>query len=229
MFRHQHQEAVDRLLRSTAHYEHGTNSAVQQWRTDLFKLQDFNWVGYISRSLRAAGIRDQDLDSAVSDIVVKLLHSPGSLFRRWKGDSPILARFKTSVKNSSINAARRNRRASRRQILSFSEPGVDATARAEHPGETVHNFFAWLRLRRGPESVAVLQHIMDGGDVKDLVGQDGMTSYRVKKLVRELKGELLAYGERDPELLQRVKKALEKQEEVLRKRFGDKRREVSTS
>jgi hypothetical protein len=200
------------------------DQSANSFRGQADRLKDFNWVGYISRSLRGAGVRDQDLDSATSDVVVKLLHKPGGLFQRWSGEGPIVARFKISVANAVKNAHKRVKRQTRRHLLSFSEPGVDAPAPTHHAEETVDNFKAWVELRLGKRAVEVLQHIMDGGEVKELVGRDGLTKYRVQQIVRKLKEELVTFGKGDPVLLRKVKEALAKEEETLRKRFGDRRR-----
>lgn len=215
LFTFQYRQAMSRLGSAP-----GTNDPS---RTEK-DLTDFNWVGYISRSLRNAGVQDQDLDAATSDVAVRLVHSPGKLFTGWNGQGPILARFKTAVRNASINTGKRTRRASRRHVLSFSEPGVEASARVQHSQEEVSNFLAWVELRLGKQAVDVLNHILNGSDVKELVGKDGLTSYRVKKIVKQLKDELVAFGERDPELLFKVKSALAREELTLSRRFGEKRR-----
>src|SRR5688572_1222607 len=50
-----------------------------------------DWIGYIAKSLRNAGFRDHDVDPLAHDVVVKLLVSPGGLFRKWDGQ-PLDAR-----------------------------------------------------------------------------------------------------------------------------------------
>ena len=220
MFHYGLSQAVERLER-----ESGQDQPLDRFQGQADRLEGSNWVGYISRSLRGAGVRDQDLDSATSEVVTKLLHKPGGLFRSWNGEGPIVARFKTSVANAVKNAHKRVKRQTRRHVLSFSEPGVDAAATAYHTAETVENFKNWVELRQGKDARLVLQHIMDGGEVKELVGVNGLTRYRVQKIVRDLKQELLAFGEKDPVLWSKVKKALADEEETLKKRFGDKRRQ----
>jgi hypothetical protein len=224
MFHYGLTQAVERLKGQA-----GPNQPTDSFRAQADHLGEFNWVGYISRSLRGAGVRDQDLDSATSEVVMKLLHKPGGLFQRWSGEGPIVARFKTSVANAVKNAHKRVKRQTRRHLLSFSEPGVDATAPTHHTAETVENFKAWVELRLGKPALNVLQHIMDGGEVKDLVGRDGLTRYRVKQIVRDLKLELVTFGKGDPLLLRKAKEALAKEEETLKKRFGDRRRAEPSS
>jgi hypothetical protein len=224
LFQFQYRQALDRLRISSSRFDPDANHQKTQQPSSDKDLGEFNWVGYISRSLRNAGVQDQDLDAATSDIAVKLVHAPGRLFTGWNGQGPILARFKTAVRNASINAGKRTRRATRRHVLSFSEPGVEASSRVQHSEEAVKNFLAWVELRLGKQALAVLNHIVDGNDVKELVGKDGLTSYRVKKIVKELKDELVAFGERDPDLLFKVKSALAREELTLSRRFGEKRR-----
>ena len=186
-----------------------------------------DWVGYISSALRRAGIHPQDLDSATSRIAVYLLHKPGTLFGGWTGDSPLEARWKTAVRNAVINAGVKAQRSRRKKVLSFSEPGVDAADRPHHSDEVVKKFVGHIGLRLGDKAKRVLQHLLDGGEIKDLVGVDGATSYQLKELKRAIKKELLSFGANDPDFLNKVKTALAHEEETLKRRFGGSRREVA--
>lgn len=218
MFYYGLRQAVERLANSNQ--QGASNPYVSQ----LQELEDFNWVGYVSRSLRSAGVKEHDIDSITSEVVVKLLHYPGKLFTGWNGQGPILARFKTSVRNAAINAGKSLHRQVRRRLQSFSDPGVEAVAPVNNPEDVIAKFKAWVQLRLGRTAAEVLDHISLGGEVKELVGQDGLTSYRIKKIVRDLKAELLVFGKDDPDMLQRVRQLLAQEEEVLNKRFGNRRR-----
>ena len=64
------------------------------------------WTNYIAACLRNSGVRDQgDLEEKIHDIVVKLLVSPGGLFRNYEPTrhGPIDLRFKRSVANAIRN------------------------------------------------------------------------------------------------------------------------------
>lgn len=73
-----------------------------------------NFCGFISRCMRNAGVPESEMDSAVSDTVVKMLVSPGNLISGWSRTAPLSWRFKQSVKNACITMgqghARRRRR-----------------------------------------------------------------------------------------------------------------------
>ena len=61
-------------------------------------MRGFNWVGYIAKSVRNAGYRDQrEVQERTHDIVVKLL--TGGLFKNYdeKTHGPLDLRFKKSV------------------------------------------------------------------------------------------------------------------------------------
>ena len=65
-------------------------------------MHDFDFIGYLARSLRNAGFQVADIDPMAHDIVVRLLVN-GQLFPGWDGKSPLIARFKMSVKNAILN------------------------------------------------------------------------------------------------------------------------------
>lgn len=90
--------------------------------------------------------------------------------------------------------------------------------------DSLEEFKRFVNGRLGSEAVVVLNHLVDGGEAKELVGSQGMTSYRVKKTVRELKDALIAYGATDQDFAQRIKRAVTLERQTLQKRFGDRQR-----
>jgi len=114
-------------------------------------------------------------------------------------------------------------------VLSFSQPGVDAADRPQHSDEVAKQFVGHVGLRLGDKAKRLLQHLLDGGEVKDLVGVDGATSYHLKEMKKAIKKELLSFGANDPDFLNKVKTALTQDEETLNRRFGGNRRQLSGS
>lgn len=226
LFQHHYTQALSRLM---GQHMHQGDDGYNHLRQSYDELQDFDWVGFISASLRNAGIPPQDLDAAASGVVAHLLVRPGKLFTGWDGVAPLEARFKRSVRNAVINAGMKAQKARRRKVLSFSEPGVEATQRPQHSEEVVKAFVGHVGLRLGDKAKRVLQHLLDGGEIKDLVGVDGATSYQVKELKKAIKRELLSFGANDPDFLAKVKAALAQEDETLSRRFGANRRQLTGS
>lgn len=193
--------------------------APSQIRQSFEALHGMDFVGYISRSLRNAGVPKHDLDEEASHIALQLLR--GRLFTGWNGQTPLEARFRVAVRNAVSNVRRRRRNGGRVESLEDT-PGL-----AHRPTEndrSLEEFKRYVQGRLGDEAVRVLQHLLDGGEAKELVGKDGLTSYRVKKLVRDLKEALVAYGADDPEFAWRLKRAITAERSTLQKRFGTARK-----
>ncbi|MGO8745962.1 MAG: hypothetical protein ACLQNE_08220 [Thermoguttaceae bacterium] len=75
-------------------------------RQRLASMRGFGWTNYIAACLRNAGFREQgDLEERIHDVVVKLLVSPGALFRGYdeRRHGPLDLRFKRSVANAVKN------------------------------------------------------------------------------------------------------------------------------
>ena len=73
-------------------------------------MRDFNWVGYIAKSLRNAGYRDQrEMQERTHDIVVKMI--TGGLFRDYdeRRHGPLDLRFKRATANAIKNMVEKER------------------------------------------------------------------------------------------------------------------------
>ncbi len=187
------------------------------------QFKDYDWVGYLSAAARRSGVPAHDQDSTVANIVVYLLVKPGKLFAGWDGTSPLEARWKLAVRNAVINAReRRHNDQKRHAAVSFEEPGVVATtaSTSPFPDEAIDRFKERVEERLGEPALLVLQHLLDGGEVKDLVKEKTLTSYRAKELVKGLKSELAKFAASDPGLALRIHKLLDKEQETLTRRFG---------
>jgi hypothetical protein len=190
----------------------------------LIQMHEFDWVGYIARSLRNAGFSDDQIDLMTQDIVVRLLVKPGKLFSAWDGNAPIMARFKTSVRNAVINLAQK-RQTRRRNIPSRSihhEFGLDMAAQSEPTdNEMIDQFRNLVRDRLGELGTAILDRRLVGEDVKDLIGSEeygSPSSYRVKETVKAIKTLAQQFGDQDFQKM--VARAMAEEEETVRKRFA---------
>lgn len=209
------------LARRIAHV--GTEEAQEQ----LSHLNDFDWIGYIARSLRSAGFSDADIDPMAHDVVVKLLVQ-GQLFPGWDGRSPLIARFKVAVKNAILNQVEKQR-VRRRRIPATSihqqddAPGVDITAPAPTSHALIDQFRDHLRRHYGAVAVEVLDQRLEGGEVKELIGQPGLeTSYRLKQVVQAIKQAAEEFAQDEPELLNMIRRAMTSEADTVEKRFKAK-------
>ena len=83
-------------------------------RDALERMRGFNWVGYIAKSLRNSGYRDQrEVQERTHDIVVKML--TGGLFTKYdeRRHGPLDLRFKRAVANAIKNMVEKQRNARR--------------------------------------------------------------------------------------------------------------------
>jgi len=174
-----------------------------------------DWTGYISKSLRSAGIPEHDLDAMVSRVVVKFLVHPGSLFRNWDGEGPIEARFKRSVRNMAISLGQEKKGKS---MQSIEEPGINLAARTPTNDPLLDLFSAHIGMRLGQDAEWVFSQLRDGWEKKELVGRRGLTSYRVKQIVQNIKKELWEFSQDDPVFQQSVEKLLKDEEITFQKR-----------
>ena len=187
-------------------------------RQDLERLRALNLVGYVDSSVRRSGVGEAETDEVVHDILVRFLVSPGSLFRKWDRKSPMTARLKVAIKNSLITIAKKRQKRAKR----FRElpDNVALTPCTDFHG-TIEVFRDALRGRYGDAHVRVFDVRMAGGEIKQLIGSEGIpTSYSLKKLVADIKSLVVGWGD---ECLQRaVAGMVAKEEATLSKRFGRK-------
>ena len=206
-------------------------------RQALEGMRGFRWVSYIAASVRNAGWRDQrEVQEKAHEVAVKLLM--GQLFKGFdeRESGPMDRRFRNSVGNAIRNMAELER--NRRHYLptvpiqqEFQPGGITAddlpapSPRREddHDERLVHDFRQLVRKRLGGLGVAVLQVRLDGSEVKSLVGCKALGSpgkWVVKKTVQEIKELAREYARSlgEPELLRRIERAMEAEEETVAKR-----------
>ena len=83
-------------------------------REALERMRGFNWIGYIAKSVRNAGYRNQrEVQEKTHDVVTKLL--TGGLFRDYDDQhhGPLDLRFKRSVANAIKNMVEKQKNARR--------------------------------------------------------------------------------------------------------------------
>jgi hypothetical protein len=201
----------------------------------LERLKNFNWLAYIAASVRHAGWHDQrEVQERSHDIAVKLL--TGKLFTGFdeRVSGPFDLRFRTSVANAIRNMVELER--NRRRFLptvpiqqEFEPGGItaeDLPARSSAPDDDerlIKNFRQLVRRRLGGLGVAVLDARLAGKETKSLVGRPELGSpgkfvikrivWQVKQLAREF-----AVMRGDPELLQKIERAMASESETVAKR-----------
>lgn len=195
-------------------------------KRELQQAQQTDWIGYIDRSARNAGVKDHDLDPVVHDVLVRLIVQPGTLFSGWSGQ-PIMARFKLSVRNALLNhrAARMTRR---KRIPSMSihgggEAAMDIPVRQSQSETLIQAFREFLLEKHGQAALDVFDERLAGGETKSLIGRPGLeTSYKIKKVVQAIKRTAEEFGASDPEFLALVRRAMEEEAETVSRRFAQK-------
>jgi hypothetical protein len=194
--------------------------------TRLFPSVCIDWVGYIARSLRNAGFRDHDIDALTQEIVVKLLVSPGGLFKNWDGQ-PIEGRFKVAVRNAVLNLVEKRRNWQRFPTISIGKevgmasPEEIATRQQSSGHAMIEAFRQFLRLHHGEVVLQVFDHRFGGGDVKKLVSA-GLSSYAIKEAVKRIKAAGREFAADDPELAAMIDRAFRSEAETMARRFSAK-------
>src|SRR5271157_5147364 len=128
-------------------------------RKRLASMRGRGCTNYIAACLRNAGFREQgDLEERIHDVVVRLLVSPGGLFRDYdEGRHGSLDfRFKRSVSNAVKNMAEKER--NRRKYLpsGITAEYVPARSTPTHDPTLVERFRTMLQSRLGDLAVAIL-------------------------------------------------------------------------
>jgi hypothetical protein len=204
-------------------------------RKQLAAMQGMAWTGYIAACLRNAGFREQgQLEELIHDVVVKLLVSPGGLFRGYdeRRHGPLDLRFKRSVGNAVRNIAEKEQ--NRRKYLPSIPGGIGVEDLPTHPAANhdptlVERFRKLLQTRLGDMAVKVFDARLEGRQTKDLVGLPELDSpgrWIVKKAVQEIKalaGEF-ARSLGDPDFLRRVERLMDAEAATIAQRTATTRR-----
>ncbi len=203
-------------------------ASAPEHRQAIERMRNFNWVGYIAKSLRNAGYRDQrETQERTHDIVVKML--TGGLFRDYDEErhGPLDLRFKRATANAIKNMIEKQRNA-RRLLPTVSigqERGDDLPDRAsaENDGKVIDDFRRLVRNRLGELGIAVLDARLQGQETKSLVGREDLGSpgrFTIKRVVGQVKTLAREYAQRrgDPAFSREVERAMEREQETVAKR-----------
>jgi hypothetical protein len=208
-------------------------------RNRLASIRGRGWTSYIAACLRNAGFREQgDLEERIHDIIVKLLVSPGGLFRNHdeRRHGPLDLRFKRSVSNAVKNVVEKenNRRRFLRPVHTDSPSEVRAEDLPARPnqdcaGSVIDGFRNFLQTRLGDLAVAVFNARLEGRQIKDLVGLPELDSpgrHIVKRTVQEIKTAARDYAKRldDPDFLRRVEELLDAEAATVARRMATTQR-----
>ena len=189
-------------------------------RNDLVRLYHMDFIGYMDKSLRSAGVAFSDLDPLVHDLVVKLLVSPGGLVSRWKRDAPLSFRFKRAVKNAITTLA--ERAAKRRRRVGEMPDQPFAVERPRDNDDLIADFRQWLGAQHGTPAVVVFDARLEGRDIKDLIGTAvGIpTAYALKKITKQIKASAVTWAGSDLGFQEKVRRLVDAEQATFAKRLA---------
>ena len=203
-------------------------------RQALERMQRFDWTGYVSSWVRHAGFRDyREVQEKTHEVVTTLLM--GKLFRGFdeRVSGPMDKRFKCAVGNAVRNLVAKEK--TRRRYLpsvpisqefspgSVTADDLPAPSAQEDDSKVIENFRELVSRRLGGLGLAVLDLRLEGGETKSLVGCPSLGSpgkWTIKKVVCQVKQLAQEYAASlgDPELLQKVERAMRAEGETIGKR-----------
>jgi hypothetical protein len=198
------------------------NSRSPGSQADLDRLMKLDWVGYVDRTLRNAGIRPDQLDEAVHDLIVRIAVR-GKLFDIDTIDR-LLPRFITAVRNAAITVGQRERRVRSRHVPDPVDI-INPAARPMDMDDVIERFRLYVRNNYGEIAAFVLDHRLEGGDTRDLLNSrpELASSYSVKEVVKAIKRAAVRFAAGDPDLLAKIQMAIEAERRTLGKRFAGSR------
>jgi hypothetical protein len=195
-------------------------------RKQIEPLKGFDWGNYLARSLVRAGFRGDDVQEHFHNIVMKLLLSPGKLFRGWNPErhGPLERRFRAAVWNGIRNLVEKQQNYQR--WMTDADPTILAQI---HPARQHHSTGVLVEFRRlvaeklGKLAAAVLDWRLDGKQTKEMVGQAQFGSpsiFIIKRAVQEIKALAREFASEsgDPDFLKRVERALSTEAATVAKR-----------
>jgi len=200
------------------------------------------WTNYIAACLRNAGFRDQgQLQELIHDIVVRLLVSPGGLFRGYDESrhGPLDLRFKRSVANAVKNVVAKEQ--NRRRYLpsipignDFVPGGVTAddlpapskpNHDPNHDPRLIDRFRTMLQSRLGDLAVGIFNARLEGQETKSLVGLSELGQpgrWVVKRVVQQIKALAHDYAQTldDPDFLSQVERLMDTEAATIARRIA---------
>lgn len=194
-------------------------------KRQAMELRVFDWGSFISRSLRKMGFQDDDEQEVFQSIVVKLLISPGRLFKGWQPEKhgALIARFRRSVKNAIINLAEKNHNFRRRLMPTDPTMMASMYAGRQPQSNLIAQFRDLVKERLGNLALAIFDQRLQGEDTKNLVGKEEFgtpSAFYVKKAVRAIKELADGFAARhgDSDFSNLLATAMKTQAEIIAKR-----------
>ena len=194
-------------------------------REQIETMKGFDWGHYISRSLVRAGFRADEVQEQFHNIVVKLLLSPGRLFKSWNPEQhgPLERRFRASVWNAIRNIAEKN--SNYQKWMTVADPTVMAqrfSGRLPH-SDVLDNFRRSVSEKLGKLGLAILDQRLAGKETKALVGQAELNHpsvYTIKMTVQAVKTLAQQFAARldDPAFSKMVSAAMDREAKTVAKR-----------
>jgi hypothetical protein len=204
-------------------------------RAAIERMRGFNWVSYISASLRRAGFNDQrEIQERTHDLVTKLLL--GTLFTGFdeRVSGPFDLRWRRSVGNGIKNIVelQRNRRrliptipiAQRFAPAAVTADDLPAPASvAQDDDKLIQDFRQLVWSRLGQLGLAILDARLAGEETKSLVGRPDLGSPGtsvIKRIVGEVKQLARQFASElgDPAFLRDIERAMGREEQTVAKR-----------
>ena len=161
-------------------------------RQQVLELRPFDFGNYVSRSLRRAGFRHEEEEEAFQQVVIKLLVSPGKVFRGWQPEKhgPLEKRLRASIWNSIRNLAEKTR--NRRRWMTAVDPNVMAGqfAGRQPYSDLIDQFRSLVAQRLGKLALEILDQKLSGEDANKMVGKAEFgtpSAYYIKGETRAIK------------------------------------------
>jgi hypothetical protein len=193
-------------------------------RQEIMDLRGFDFSNYILNSLKRAGIRDDDAQQEdFHNIVVRLLVSPGKLFKGWVPGKhgPLVRRFKAATWNSIRNLISKQR--NRRKWMQTADPVAIAERtpeRASQSQEIIDVFRQLVKERLGQTAADILDQRLNHGNLKKMAEIGTVSAFYVKKEVQAIKdlADRFAFRIGDSKFAQMVSRAMERESATIEKR-----------
>ncbi len=195
-------------------------------------LRGFDFGSYVARSLVRAGFRNDDVETYFHDLIMKLLLSPGKVFKGWNPakHGALERRFRASVWNGIRNIVEKIK--NRRKVVTLADPSLMAQ---QHQGRQPYSgllddFRKMVAEKLGSLAAAILDWRMEGRDTKDMVQRAEFGSpsvYSIKREVGEIKklAHRFAMESGDPAFVRRVERAIAGEAATVAKRQAARTRE----
>ena len=201
-------DELEKVIQRTSDPEH---------RRALEGMRQFNFVGYISSSVRAHFQDQREVLERTHDVVVKLLM--GKLFRGFdeKISGPMDRRFKKSVTNSVLNMLEKEGHRRKHFPAASQDLQNELPARRTSSEDLIQDFRRLVKNSEGQIGLAVLDARLAGQEMKSL---PGVSRSVLKRIVREIKELARTFAGNDPGFLRQVERAMGREAETVGKRLA---------